>query len=196
MENRTKKYPLPGIHGLHVYITNHLADTCIQVPDNDFYCNLVIWIKVAESFILGALYIPHEGSKYHNNTIYDELSLDINNIKNKYDLPILLMGDFNSRTSNANDIMMIEAQDNILDASNFKYPNFVNVLNSLGMPVKRTSKDTTINNNGRSLIKMCKLQELCILNGRAGLDRNIRSLTCADASTVDYMICTRTYWIR
>ena len=134
--------------------------------------------------------MPHEGSKYHDNTLYDELSLDIGNIKNKYDLPILLMGDFNSRTSNANDIMMIEAQDNILDASNFKYPNFINVLNSLGMPVKRTSKDTFINNNGWSLIKMCKIQELCILNGRAGLDRNIGSLTCADASIVDYMICT------
>ena len=190
LENRTTTYPLPGIHGLHVYISNHIAETCTQVSDNDFYCNLVIWIKVAKCFILGALYIPYEGSKYHNNTIYDDLSLDICNIKSKYDMPILLMGDFNSRTSNANDIMMIESQDNILDASIFKYPDIINTLNSLGMPVTRANKDTKINNNGRRLIEMCKLQELCFLNGRVGLDRNIGNLTCGDASTIDYMLCT------
>ena len=190
LENRTTTYPLPGIHGLHVYISNHIAKTCTQVSDNDFYCNLVIWIKVAKSFILGALYIPYEGSKYHNNTIYDDLSLDICNIKSKYDMPILLMGDFNSRTSNANDIMMIESQDNILDASIFKYPDIINTLISLGMPVTRVNKDTKINNNGRRLIEMCKLQELCFLNGRVGLDRNIGNLTCGDASTIDYMLCT------
>ena len=48
LENRTKNYPLPGIHGLHVYIANPLAEKCIQLSDNDFYCNLVIWIKIAE----------------------------------------------------------------------------------------------------------------------------------------------------
>ena len=190
LENRTKSYPSPGIHGLHVYISNYLAETCIQISENDFYCNLVIWIKVAECFILGALYIPHEGSEHHTNTIYDDLSLDICNIKNKFDLPILLMGDFNSRTSNANDIMMIESQDIILDASNFKYLNIINILNSLGMPITRVNKDTKINNNGRRLTEMCKLQELCILNGRAGLDRNIGNLTFDEKSTIDYMICT------
>ena len=92
-----------------MYITNHLAKTCTQISDKDFYCNLVIWIKVAECFILGALYIPYEGSRFHNTSIYDELSLDICTIKSKFDLPILLMGDFNSRASNANDIMMIES---------------------------------------------------------------------------------------
>ena len=100
------------------------------------------------------------------------------------------MGDFNSRTGNANDIMMIESQDNILDASNFTYPNIINILNSLGMPITRVNKDTKTNNNGKRLIEMCKLQELCILNGRAGLDRNIGNLTFDYKSTIDYMICT------
>ena len=190
LENRTENYKKPGIHGLHVYITNHLAKTCTQISDKDFYCNLVIWIKVAECFILGALYIPYEGSRFHNTSIYDDLSLDICTIKSKFDLPILLMGDFNSRTGNANDIMMIESQDNILDASNFKYPNIINILNSLGMPITRVNKDTKTNNNGKRLIEMCKLQELCILNGRVGLDRNIGNLTFDYKSTIDYMICT------
>ena len=46
------------------------------------------------------------------------------------------------------------------------------------------------NNNGRQLIEMCKLHELCIINGRIGLDKNVGDLTCARASTVDYMICS------
>ena len=37
---------------------------------------------------------------------------------------------------------------------------------------------------------MCKIQELCILNGRVGLDRNIGNQTFDFKSTIDYMICT------
>ena len=70
LENRTQNYPLPGIHGLHVYISDHIANLCVQISDNNLYCNLVIWIKVADSFILGALYLPHEGSKYHQNDLW------------------------------------------------------------------------------------------------------------------------------
>ena len=40
LENRTEDYKKPGIHGLHVYIANHLAKTCTQISDKDFYCNL------------------------------------------------------------------------------------------------------------------------------------------------------------
>ena len=81
LENKTRNYPLPGIHGLHVYISNHLADLCIQISDNNLCCNLVIWIKIAESFILGALYLPYEGSKYHIQELFDELTLDIFSIR-------------------------------------------------------------------------------------------------------------------
>ena len=190
MDKKPKKYPLPGIHGLHVYVSNHLADSCHQISDNNFYSDLVIWIKVAEQFILGALYIPHENSKYHQIGLYEDLSLDINNIQSKYELPILLVGDFNSRTGSLNDIMMLETQDDILDATTFKHPDVIKTLSSLNMPAKRTNKDTKINNNGRKLIEMCKCLELCVLNGRSGSDINIGNVTCADASTVDYMICT------
>ena len=108
LENRTKNYRLPGIHGLHVYIANPLAEKCTQIPDNDFYCNLVIWIKIAESFILGALYLPHKSPKSHHDGLFDDLSLDICNIKSQFDMPLLLMGDFNSRTGLLNEIMMLK----------------------------------------------------------------------------------------
>ena len=190
LENRTQNYPLPGIHGLHVYISNHLADLCFQISDNNLCCNLVIWIKIAECFILGALYLPYEGSKYHRNEIYEDLVADIFSIREKYDMPILLTGDFNSRTGSLNDIMLCQYPDDILEENHYLYPNVIEIFNSLDIPTKRTNKDSTINNNGKQLIQMCQLHELCIVNGRIGSDRNIGSLTCADASTVDYMICT------
>ena len=90
LENKTQNYPLPGIHGLHVYIANHIANKCVQITENNLHCNLVIWIKIADSFILGALYLPYEGSDYNNGDIYDELALDIWNISDKYDRPLLL----------------------------------------------------------------------------------------------------------
>ena len=105
-------------------------------------------------------------------------------------MPILLTGDFNSRTGSLNDIMLCQYPDDILEENHYLYPNVIEIFNSLDIPTKRTNKDSTINNNGKQLIQMCQLHELCIVNGRIGSDRNIGSLTCADASTVDYMICT------
>ena len=190
LENKTQEYKLPGIFGLHVYIANHLAGRCAQISDSNFRCNLVIWIKIDDSFILGALYLPYEGSKYHNIEIYEELSHDISIIRDKHAGPILLTGDFNSRTGSANDIMMREFQDDILDESQYIYPNIIEILKSLNIPLDRANKDKTVNNNGRRLIELCQLHELCIVNGRIGSDRNIGNVTCANVSTIDYMICT------
>ena len=46
------------------------------------------------------------------------------------------------------------------------------------------------NNFGKLLINLCKGQNLFIINGRVGSDRNIGELTCRNASVVDYFICT------
>ena len=100
LENKPKKYPLPGIHGLQVYIADHIAGKCCQISDINSLCEAVLWINVADSFIVGALYTPHEGSKYYCNDYFTDLALEICDIKSKYDLPIMLIGDFNSRTAN------------------------------------------------------------------------------------------------
>ena len=63
LEKSTKKYPYPGIHGLQVYIADHIAGLCCQINDTSLICESILWIKVQENLIVGALYIPHEGSK-------------------------------------------------------------------------------------------------------------------------------------
>ena len=80
-------------------------------------CKCVIWIKVADKFILGSLYIPYEGSDYYDKDTFENLTDDLNIINSDYDLPLMLIGDFNSRTSNLNDIMLYEVNDHIDESS-------------------------------------------------------------------------------
>ena len=188
--NKSKKYPLPGIHGLQVYIKDGIAGQCCQIDDIDFLCESVLWIKISNDFILGALYIPHQGSKYYCSQFFDDIALDICSIRKSYELPLMLIGDFNSRTGVLNDIMLHETCDDVLDISNFIFPNILNIFQCLNVPINIISKDKTVNNNGKDLIDLCQCHELCIINGRFGDDKNIGNTTCDDKSVVDYVLCT------
>ena len=44
--------------------------------DIDANYKSVLWIKVSGMFILGAVYIPHENSKYHYSDLFGDLSYD------------------------------------------------------------------------------------------------------------------------
>ena len=50
------------------------------------------------NFIIGAAYIPNEMTDYYHDDVFDFLANDIITIKSSYDVPIILLGDFNSRT--------------------------------------------------------------------------------------------------
>ena len=102
LENKPKNYPLPGIHGIQVYIADHLAGHCSQIIVESPMCDSILWIKVSEKLILGTLYTPNQSSKYYCSEFFDNLSLDISIIKGDYDLPIMLIGDFNSWTGTLN----------------------------------------------------------------------------------------------
>ena len=118
-----------------------------------------------------------------------DLSLDIFSIKADYNLPIVLIGDFNGRTGVLNDVMLLETDDK-LDLDNYDYPDILNTFNSLNIPVQRTNMDKNTNNNGNQIIEMCKLTELCILNGRFGADKNVGKTTFDNVSTIDYAMCS------
>ena len=155
---------LPGTHGLTVYIKDNLATKCKLINDDDFRSNNVIWVNIANNFVIGAVYLPHERSDHHHVDVFDDLISDIGLVQN-YDLPILMMGDFNSRTGEQNDINILDHSD-ILD--NYKFPNILNILEKANIPLERKNNDKKSNNNGTKLINMCKNTETCIVNGRIG----------------------------
>ena len=186
---KTDKHKLPkypGIHGLTVYIKDYLAVNCQLVNNEELQCKSVIWIKIPDNFILGAVYLPHERSDYHYNDLFEDLTSDIELIKD-HNLPILLMGDFNSRTGTLNDINILDDSD-ILEL--YKFPNILNLLEESNIPFARKNLDKSTNNNGNRLINMCKFSEICIVNGRVGYDKLVGSFTLDNTSTIDYAICS------
>ena len=185
-----KKCQYPGIHGIQVYIIDRLASLCSIINDINFACHAALWINVANNFILGTVYIPGDRSPHYWPEFFEDFEDDICNIKTQYDLPLMIIGDFNSRTGTVNEIMLLDNDDIVLDSSYFKYPDVLNTLKYLNMPVKRSNVDKSTNHNGDNLVDLCKVQELVIVNGRIGADKNIGRTTCDDISTIDYVICT------
>ena len=58
------------------------------------------------------------------------------------------------------------------------------------MNLRRISHDTVCNNEGNALLEICKSNNLCILNGRCGKDKNLGSFTFKHTSVIDYSITT------
>ena len=68
----------------------------------------VLWLNISKSdigyeFLLGAVYLPHETSTYYSDDVFEYLSDDMTTISAKYDVPTILMGDFNARTGTTSD---------------------------------------------------------------------------------------------
>ena len=157
--------------------------------------NCILWIKVGSSsvpteFILGAVYIPCQDSKFHDENIFDEIEADIVNFNADYNVPIILIGDFNSRTSTLSDLL--ELENNIFNTDFLDVEsNISEKLESFGIPANRTNMDKITNTNGNSLIDLCQCLDLKIVNGRCGSDKGIGKLTFHGpngSSLIDYCI--------
>ncbi len=88
----------------------------------------------------------------------------------------LLLGDVNARTACLPDYIV---SDNFL-SSHFDFDSETSnyfqkhvLLENLGYPLKRCSRDNKTNPHGYFLIETCRNANLFILNGRVGSDKNI-----------------------
>ena len=102
MERKCKSHRYGGIHGLCIFIKKCIAPHCSILKD--LASESILWIYVKNvvlgyDFILGAVYIPHETSDHYHENVFEDLADDVININAKYDAPIILLGDFNSRVS-------------------------------------------------------------------------------------------------
>ena len=104
---------------------------------------------------------------------------------------VFLTGDFNART---------QTLDNFLDADEFlnkhfdfdesmqDFYNASSVLLQVNISRNRSSQDKTVNNEGRSLLEVCKSSNLFMLNGRCGKDKDVGPFTFKNVSVIDYSI--------
>ena len=161
----------------------------------------VLWVKFNEeafgvSCIIGSVYLPCETGKNKDQEVFDTIYNDIFHLKTIFDLPLCLIGDMNSRTGNLNDILTFEHEIiNSSEINDFAQDFFE--LNSLEgnnkISKKRTNMDKTINRNGEALIKLCKENNVIIVNGRTGSDREIGDITFKSKkgkSTIDYCLAS------
>ena len=146
----------------------------------------VLWCKLnrkdfgyEEDVYIGNVYIPPECSSREKRLRldhYKKLLETTSNIKSKN---IILIGDFNARTSTTKDTL------NKSKHEDDTVPDFYSQINSL-----RNNQDKTVNNYGNNLIDYCIATRSYIANGRTLGDLRGK-FTChqpSGSSTVDYAI--------
>ena len=105
----------------------------------------------------------------------------------KHNLPFIMLGDYNSRTSDASDKMPIEKEITRATGYNDDNSNYIEQFNLL----QRFNRDKVLNKNGKNLLTLCQTINLKILNSRFGSDKGVGDFTCHKPngeSTVDYII--------
>ena len=175
-----------SLHGISIIIRSGLFPYVKKVSSTTSKC--VLWVLVGSSnkdftFLVGSVYIPGEGSKFSDKHDFEQICEDITALSTKYACPLVLMGDFNSRTGTLCDFY---------DAfENFSDTELKQNTNSQGIVTDRYNSDKKVDTHGRNLIKMCRDFSLNIVNGRFGNDKKEGKFTCLKPtghSVVDYAV--------
>lgn len=189
MHKTSKSFKYGGIHGLGILIKHCFVDYCTVL--NTLISDSILWLHVDKNvlgydFIIASVYIPHEASIHYNSDVFEDMIDDLITIKATYNVPILLIGDFNGRTGRAPDY--VENDDVNLDFSTEDIDMEYLIANHI---LDRSSQDNHTNNHGLMLIDICKLSGLNIVNGRVGRDKQQGKYTCHTTngkSVIDYAV--------
>ena len=161
--HKKAKHPYGGVI---VFIKKNIQKyvTKVAVTKEHF-----IWIKISKcltrfdkDLYCCCCYIPPEGSIVYKNNNNENFFPHLNSEILKYGRigHILLTGDFNSRTSERNDVI---TSTNPSELSTMV--NEIDTKPNTDIPC-RSNKDKTVNKWGRDLLEICLSHELIILNGR------------------------------
>ena len=186
-----------GTHGVCILVKQYLSNN-VKVIEN-MSSNDCLWVLLDENIlgfklVIGALYVPCEGSKYFCNDAFDILESDIIELSCRYDSPVCLIGDFNARTGNVSDYL--EFEENMAEVTGISENcDIVNIKESVkaqGFLTERYNMDVNVNDNGKKLIDLCQISDLKIINGRFGSDKEKGDYTCFNKnggkSVIDYAV--------
>ena len=172
------------LHGLSLIARKELFPFSKKILNTKSKC--VLWVVFGFSnsdfaFIVGAIYIPGECSKFADKNDFEKICEDIITLKNKYNCPLIILGDMNARSGNLNDFLTISDVD----------LQFKKEIENIGITTNRFNLDTRINTYGRNLVNMWNDFNLKIVNGRFGNDLGVGNYTChkpTGESLVDYCL--------
>ena len=193
-----KPYVKKNFHGICTLIKTNISHNVMQLLETQ--SDHVLWLHIkkecfGKEFILGSVYLPHENSTHYHEDMFDNIEEDIMYFNvNFSNVPVIMLGDFNSRTGLQDDFLDID--HNVVENSGFLLDENYLVfskqnLEELGIITDRFNQDNVLNRNGKRLIESCRNLNLKIVNGRFGKDRNIGSFTCMSHngnSLVDYAL--------
>ena len=131
-------------------------------------------------------YIHDATSKYHDPDAFENLACEISKLCDE-NTPMIITGDLNGRTGVLNDYYEDHQLGNHHDMES---------VSSIPLPLRKNC-DKSVNNQGKSIIELCHIFNLKILNGRSKGDP-MGNFTYNDsnlgASTIDYSICTQNFY--
>ena len=131
-----------------------------------------------------AAYVPPANSKYYSDEIVSNIEKDITFYSRNGDC-IILVGDFNARTSNMPDFI-----DTAVNDKSFEIIDAPQDVRSVFISTGRNNYDSHSNKHGDSILDNCKTCNLRILNDRKSGDTfgkpTFYSSSCS--SCIDYII--------
>ena len=155
----------------------------------------VIWVKLDRHFfgfrsdlLLCLCYVTPVNSSFQGNIdfdIFSQIVLDMSDFHDLYSNPMyFICGDMNSRTCTLTDYIENDSTRHIPLPDDY-------IRDSPMQP--RANMDTVVNSQGKSLIELCRMCNIRILNGRVRSDKGIGHYTCFTyngMSCVDYVLCS------
>ena len=143
--------------GIIVYCKEHLEKFIKKTKVTPYYVWLIIdktlFYDIKKPVKVCVVYNPPENSKYCNKDLYEDLSTDLLK-KSTSNQPVVLIGDFNSRTGD------------LVDFENTDDKHIEYTIGRRIFPKARKNQDKSVNNMGQKLVEFCKGYDLQILNGR------------------------------
>ena len=153
-------------HGLCVLVSSLFKDLVKQVKNCK--SSNVLWLEIDKAvlgfkFIMGCVYIPPESSCFFDLSIFEDIYFDITS----FELPVCMLGDFNSRVGQLSDLPSNDMLDKIFDIPN-QLNDVLLHLSKNDIVFDRFSVDFKVNNSGHAFIEFLCSLGLTIANGRFG----------------------------
>ena len=142
--------------------------------------------------MIATIYIPPQQSRFFNDDEFELFEQEIALVRSNFDY-IYLLGDFNAQTATMPDYTVLDpflSEFFSFDADTIEHMDQKCVLEKLDFQINRSSKDPKKNNHGFKIIDLCKNNNLSILNGRFGEDKNVGAMTFRGLSVIDYAMAS------
>ena len=181
--NVEEDYQVNPRGGIMILVKNYICENIKLIPKiNNLALSIEInskILKIPENVILTAVYLPPSGSAYSGEEDFELLDILINNLQQNYK-NIILTGDFNSKTRELSDFIIVNENDALYQ---------LGVFDQKFIKTARKNQDLhEADQFGHKLLNLCKIHNLQILNGRVGKDEGVGKYTTKNNSVIDYVL--------